>query len=315
MTLNHHRYDPRSPHSLASVCRQRTVDLVHSHLEKSNISALIATRATGCPTVIHEHGAVLGGGSRLAYRLLLRRLGHRAHAAVACSAATRAALVRTGGFAPARVLTISSFVDVRRFERSATARSASRKRLGVEDGTNVIGFIGRLHRAKGADRFLRALAHLDQHDRPCLGIVVGDGPERLRLERIVQRRGLEQVTVMLGATEAPEEIIPAFDVGVVPSRREGFGRVAVELMCAGVPVVASAVDALPELVRHEDTGLLVPDPTPAGLAAAIRRLLADPALRDRITGSARQLVRQHDGTTQTRRLIDLYDRVVQGDRP
>ncbi|HVV59894.1 MAG TPA: glycosyltransferase family 4 protein [Gaiellaceae bacterium] len=158
----------------------------------------------------------------------------------------------------------------------------ARARLGLPEGALVVGGIGRIDEQKGWDVLCDAMAAVRAARPEAVAIVLGDGPGLAEL----QERGGDAVR-FAGYRERASSFLPAFDVLAVPSRYEAFGRVAAEAMLGGVPVVASAVDGLPEVVG--DAGVLVPPEQPGALAEAILDLLADPAARAEVAarGQAR----------------------------
>ena len=153
----------------------------------------------------------------------------------------------------------------------------------------VVGGIGRLHEQKGWDVLCRAAATVRARYPDSHFVIIGEGPERDELEAIEQ---CAQVR-LAGAIEDAAGLVGAFDVFVVPSRWEGFGRVAVEAMLAGVPVIASDVGGLPEVV--DDAGILTPVDDAVALAAAIERLIENPALRAELGERGRERGRRRFG--------------------
>jgi glycosyltransferase involved in cell wall biosynthesis len=157
---------------------------------------------------------------------------------------------------------------------------AARERLGLDPNAFVVGGIGRLHHQKGWD-VLCAAAPVVRARRPDLEIVVvGDGPLS---EELRQAPGADSVR-FLGYMADASSLLGAFDLLVVPSRYEGFGLVALEGMSAGVPIVASRVNGLVEVIG--DSGRHVPAEAPAALADAILELAADQGLRTEFAGRA-----------------------------
>jgi glycosyltransferase involved in cell wall biosynthesis len=146
----------------------------------------------------------------------------------------------------------------------------ARAELGLEAGDVVVGGIGRLDPQKGWDVLCAAAPLIRARIPGARLVVIGDGPERERLAALGQDAGVS----FAGYRERAGRFAGAFDVAVVPSRYEGFGLVALEAMLAGVPVVASRIGGLPEVVG--DTALLVPPEDPAALAAAVVELLEQP---------------------------------------
>jgi len=157
---------------------------------------------------------------------------------------------------------------------------AARERLGLDPNAFVVGGIGRLHHQKGWD-VLCAAAPVVRARRPDVEIVVvGDGPLS---EELRQAPGAESVR-FLGYMADASSLLGAFDLLVMPSRYEGFGLVAIEGMFAGVPIVASRVNGLVEVIG--DSGRHVPAEAPAALADAILELAADQGLRTEFAGRA-----------------------------
>jgi glycosyltransferase involved in cell wall biosynthesis len=192
---------------------------------------------------------------------------------------------------PVAVDVVSMGVDTGRFQACADTRSL-RDQLGV-DGPLIL-FVGRLAEKKGVRYLLEAMpAVLQQHPKATL-VIVGDGPLRGELSSQVSRLGLSHSVRFVGSRR-PEDL-PAFysaaEVFVGPSivarggDTESFGLVFAEAMACGCPVVASDVGGISDLVRHEKTGLLVPQQDPPALAAAINHLLGDPDLARRLRHSA-----------------------------
>jgi len=171
------------------------------------------------------------------------------------------------------------------------------RELNVPPTARLIGFVGRLAHNKGGDVLLRALARLRLDGANVRGIVVGDGGEREALEGLASELGLKGFVHFVGAAsrEAIYAAIKGFDIAVMPSREEGFGLSAVEAMACGVPLVASGVDALAEVVRDGETGLLASPECPEALALAVRKLLDDPTLAARLREQALRHVWQHYG--------------------
>ncbi len=144
-------------------------------------------------------------------------------------------------------------------------------------------FVGRLVAAKGVDVAIDAVRLLEKQGIRVKLTVVGDGPERAKLER--QSKGLN--VRFLGYQSNPTEIMAEHDILIIPSRWEGFGLVAIEGMSVGIPVIASCVPGLTRVIQDGKTGLLFPPEDKKALAAAIKRLLIDKNLREQIGRNGR----------------------------
>jgi glycosyltransferase involved in cell wall biosynthesis len=138
---------------------------------------------------------------------------------------------------------------------------------------------------KGHADLIEALALLDEPPYLCL---VGQGPERERLAALVRARGLGHVVTLAGAVPDARALLAGFQFAVLPSHSEGLPNAVLEAMAAGLPVVATAVGGVPDIVADGETGLLVPPRDPAALAKAIERLAADPDLRAAMGAAGRR---------------------------
>jgi glycosyltransferase involved in cell wall biosynthesis len=162
----------------------------------------------------------------------------------------------------------------------------------------VVAFVGRLLPIKGVDLLLRAAVlhrEASPEGRAFSLVIVGDGPERAALEGLASTLGLNSTTRFLPGMPHGEvpALLAAIEVLVLPSRtlvraKEQFGRVLIEGMAAGACVVGSSSGGIPEVIG--DAGLVVPEEDPAALAEAIARLLASPALRERVRAAGRARV-------------------------
>jgi glycosyltransferase involved in cell wall biosynthesis len=234
----------------------RGVDLVHSHWLPSALPAL----ATRRPFVLQLWGTDVELARRI--RWVARRLVRRARLVVVASEALAAAASDLGA---RDVRVVPSGVDLP-------------GRVGDPDDPPHALYVGRLSEEKGVLELVEAADGLPL-------VVVGDGPLR------------ERVPGALGFV-APGELGPYYEraaVVVCPSRREGYGVVAREAMAYGRPVVASAVGGLPDAVEDGVTGLLAPPRDPAALRAALRRVLEDAALRERLGAAAGVRARERFG--------------------
>lgn len=150
----------------------------------------------------------------------------------------------------------------------------------------LIGAVGRVEPQKGFDILIRALREIEGATL----VLVGDGRDRVRLDELAHRVGVADRVLWTGWSEDPRNYLASFDVFALPSRFEGFPLVALEALLARAAVVATDVGSVAEAVRDGETGLLVPAEDPSALAHAIRRLLADDDLRQRLGQQGRRLV-------------------------
>lgn len=186
-----------------------------------------------------------------------------------------------------------------------------RKRLGIAPDQKVVLIVGRLSREKDHVTLLRALAGLPAISKPHL-LIVGEGPEWPRIQQEVVRLGLTDRVTFTGQVDTAEPYYGIADVAVLSSVSEGSPNALLEAMAASVPVVATAVGGIPEIVTHRDSALLVPVGEADALADALGELLgADPALGNRLTERSRALIRErYTPEMRARRLLEIYRSVA-----
>lgn len=282
---------------IARALRSERPALVHCHTGRANWLGGLAARWARVPALTTrrmDRRVGRGWRTRWLYHRLMRR-------AVAISPAVERRL-REAGVAQARVRLIWSAVDAERLRPSAP-RAVLRARFAVGDDTPCVLVAAHLVRRKGVDVLLEAFAKLAPASRARLWIA-GDGPERAALERSAAAVGIAERTRFLGHRSDLPDWLEACDLFVLPSRREGLGVAALEAMARGRPVVASAVGGLAEVVCAEETGLLVAPGDPAALAAALARLLDDPALAARLGAAGAQRVAEH---FPAERMVSAYE--------
>jgi len=180
--------------------------------------------------------------------------------------------------------------------------------------TVTVGAVARLSPEKGLDALLRAVAASAARERLRV-VLAGDGPERGRLERLAGELGLAGQVEFRGAVAHDDvpRVLHELDIFAMPSTAEGFGVAAVEAAACGVPVVASNVHGIPDVVVDGQTGVLVPPGDAKALAGAIERLAGDQSLRERMGAAGRAFVaREYDWQRNARQMESLYDAMVAG---
>jgi glycosyltransferase involved in cell wall biosynthesis len=189
--------------------------------------------------------------------------------------------------------------------------SCLRHSLGISGDASVLLSVGRLSKEKGHAEFLRAVALLrDAGERKLDVLLVGDGPERGALEALCAGLKLENIVHFLGHQADVRPFYGAADLFVLPSHSEGSPNVLLEAIDAGVPIVATAVGGIPEIVENEVSAVLVNRQDEAALAMAIRRVLGDEALREKLRSGARLVLAQHTPEQYFRHIAQVFETVL-----
>lgn len=290
--------------------------IVHTHMAKAGALGRIAARLARVPVILHTyHGHVFTGYfSPVQTRLFLaieRALARFTTRLVVLSAGQRETLLSYGIGRPAQYVTIPLGLDLTPLVECSRFRGALRQELDLDASTPLVGIVARLAPIKDHALFLEALAQLVHMQPEVRAIVVGDGPLRGGLEGLAQQRGLADRVWFLGWRRDLTRIYADLDVAILTSRNEGTPVALIEAMAAGVPVVATAVGGVPDLVRDGVTGILAAAGDARAIAEAAARLLADRE-RGRTLGTAGQqaVFPQHDVAHLLERMAELYHDVA-----
>ncbi len=273
---------------LARTLRRLRPAIVHSR-NWPTIEAIPAARSAGVPLVIHaEHGreATDPEGENQRRNRVRRWLSPLVDRFVTVSLDLRRWLVERVGLPETKLVTILNGVDTHRF--TDEAREAGRRALGVSEGEQVVGTVGRLDPVKDHAGLLTAFARVKAEQPGASLIVIGDGPCRKELEDLAAALRLTPGVHFLGERTDVPLLLKGMDLFVLPSIAEGISNTILEAMASGLPVVATCVGGNPEVVEDGVTGALVPPRDPATLARAIVGYLQDPYLRAVQGKAARQ---------------------------
>ncbi|MGH7857711.1 MAG: glycosyltransferase, partial [Candidatus Binatia bacterium] len=299
---------------LYELIRREKPSIVETHTGKAGLLGRVAARLAGVPVVVHTfHGHVLhsyyGPLRTLAARRMEAVLARWTDRLLVVSDRVGSELAGYGIGSHEQIRVIPLALDLEELTQAAALRGELRGELGIEPESFLIGIVGRLFPIKNHELFLEAAARVARAEPSARFIVVGDGPRRRELEQEAARLGIAGKTFFTGWRRDLPRIYGDLDVLVVSSKNEGTPVSAIEAMSAGVPVVATSVGGLPDLVAHGETGLLTRAGDPEELAGAILRLRRDPAMAERIRAVARSRVLDRFALS---RLVQEMDELYRG---
>ena len=311
MINKYKNYDPRKFFDILKLCRNNNIDIIHAHLEKPILGSLLATFFCNVKVIIHEHGPVFRKGYHyIVYRTFLRLLRNRASAFIAVSNSAAKQLTTRVGVSPEQICVINNAVDREKFTANRQKRIDIRKQLSIKDNDIVIGFLGRLSSVKGVDTVINAMPVLLKQNPDYLFIVLGHGPELNSLKTLARRLEIADRVKFLGFREDASEVMNLFDIGVVPSRQEPFGIVALEFMSMQIPLVSTGVDGLGELVSDRETAMVTEVDNAEQIAACIDLLTKDKQLSDRITSTAYEFSNKFGITQYIQAVEKVYENLM-----
>jgi glycosyltransferase involved in cell wall biosynthesis len=301
---------------LRGLFTRRPFDIVHTHTAKAGMLGRLAAHRAGVPRLVHTyHGFPFHEFQALprrqAYVRIERGLGRITDLALCVGTGVAVEAVRRRLISPERIRTIGVVADGPAPPRDGpdraahgglpgSARARARAALGLPAGATVVGAVGRLTYQKAPGDFVAALRELGRPD--VTGVWVGDG--ELAGPVAAQARETPAVRLVLaGQRGNVPELLPAFDVFLLSSRYEGLPTAVVEAMICGIPVVATAVNAVGDVVVPGETGLLVPPGHPALMADAVRFFLDSPEAAARMAAAAQARLGKRFGEPALRQAL------------
>jgi glycosyltransferase involved in cell wall biosynthesis len=307
--------DVRAIAELRRVIRRVRPQIVHTHSSKAGIVGRLAASRERVPIVVHSiHGFGFGPHQPAPVRAVFlaaeRLAARRTTAFIAVSRRNLEQGVRLGLFPAERARVIRSGIDLAAF-RDHRGGDGVRRELGIPAAAPVVLQVACLKPQKAPELFVELAAALAPRFPAAHFVLVGDGGLRGEVERRRSAAGLERRLHLPGWRTDVPALLDAAAVVTLTSRFEGLPRVLVEALAAGVPVVATAVDGVPEVVRDGENGFLAAPADVGAIAAKVAAILGDPALRARLAASAPEGLEEFERDTMVRRQEALYLELVE----
>ena len=314
-----HRFSPRPFARFRRLIRERRIDVVHLTDFAACTWGRLAARLSGTPAlvqIISHHSEYQPRGYPWYVERAYRTLAPLTERVIANSASTRAFGAERMGFDADRIEVLPCALPRHSFAPPDAARVAAlRERYGIADDEPVIGAVTRFHAAKGMRYLVQAFALLLAQRPDARLLLVGQGPEEAALRALAAELDVTGRITFAGFQRDVPAHLGLCRVTAVPSLEEGFGVTALESLALGVPVVASRIGGLPDVVDHGRTGLLVPAADPPALARALHDLLADDARRRRMGGLGRRSADRFSLDSHVARLTTIYREMAARRRP
>jgi glycosyltransferase involved in cell wall biosynthesis len=298
-----HRSYLKERREIARLFRSIRPDVVHTHGYRIDLLDRQVAARLGIPTVTTVHGASKTDGLKgKFFEWLQRRNYRRFDAVVAVSTPLRDATIADGVPAHRLHLVQNAWAGL----REPLSREAARQQLALDEGSCVVGWVGRFIPVKGGDVFLDALSRIPE-PRPT-GVMIGYGREADRLRQQAEELGLARTVRFYPEIRDAARYYPAFDVFALSSRSEGLPIVILEAMAAGVPIVATRVGGVTDALGDQHAWLVPPE-DPQALALAISDALRDRRSAEKRAHDAARRLEEHYALD---RFLDGYEQVYRG---
>lgn len=301
----------RSYRKIKSVLKSQSVDLLHTHGYLADILGLFAAKSLSIPIVSTCHGFVLKSIKlRMYFKLDLLALKYF-NSVIAVSSDIKRFLV-ANEIKTSLVEIMINAVDVTKdhdMKQPGSVHLDDTYRFKKDN--LILGYIGRLSEEKGAKYLIEAIAALKGRYIPAKLLVIGEGPELDKLQQVAKESGVENDILFLGFQDDTLSFLKIMDIFVLPSLTEGTPLALLEAMSAKVPVVATRVGGVPDIIDDGITGVLVNPYSRVELAEAIFKLHSDDALKNLITTNASELIgKQYNMSSWIEKMQNYYSSIL-----
>ena len=288
---------------------------MHTHNSKAGFIGRLVARINRVPIVIHTvHGFAFHDEEswlrRHLFAFLERTEARWCDQMIACSQ-PMIEWAQEHEIAPReKFVKIYSGIEIEEF-RNQPSDPQLKRRFGIEPGETVIGIVSKLWKGKGHAVLIESVNCLLARGYSIKLLIVGEGSLERELKDKVKQLGIEQAVVFTGFWGNVPEVTAILDISVLPSFYEGMGRVVLEAMAAGKPVVASSVGGLTELVKDQVTGYLVPAGDVGALMERLETLIRDPDLRQKMGAEgSRQMRHEYSADAMVKMIHEVYLRYL-----
>ncbi len=295
---------------LYGLLRREKFDIVHTHTAKAGALGRLAAKISGVPKIVHTpHGHNFYGyfGPFLSRLIVIaeRFLAKFTDKIIALTELERKDLIKFNVAGGDKVALIYQGLE---FDAPKGDKDSIKRKFNIDPGEHVVGMVGRLEPVKGPEYFLQAAQEVLLEFKNTKFLLVGEGSLRTKLEKQARDSGLVDKFIFTGWREDVPDILSIMDVMVLPSLNEAVGIVLVQAQSMGVPVVATNVGGIPEVVKGGETGILVPPADAHSLATAISSLLKDAPKRASMGEAARTGVSgKFKAEEMAKKVSELYD--------
>ena len=304
--------DFKSIKAIRHYIKQIKPDIVYAHSSKAGALARIADLGINNKVIYNPHGWAFNMQQSVKkkemYKWVERISAHFCNKIVCISDAEKESALREKICKPDKLQVIYNGVDL---EKIKNTKPKTRKELGIPEDAFVVGQVGRLSEQKAPDTFVKAAKLIKEKIPNAYFILVGDGELRGQIEKMIHEAGLDNNFLITGWVDNPAAYMKIMNVGTLLSRWEGFGLVLPEYMACGVPIVATNVDAIPNIVQDGKNGILVRKNNFEAVSKAVNELFDESSLRKQLINNAEQIVNEkYNAIRLTHESIQMYLRLL-----
>ena len=288
----YHKFSPAIMIKLYQLMKKRNIHIVRTHKYRAGLYGRIAAFFARIPVVITSIHGNYRKDLRLERKIANRTLSRVTDRIVAVSESIKEDIIKYDKIEPSRVIVIHNGVDISKFNPEGKFHDI-RKEFVIAGSDVVMGFVGRLVPAKGLEYLIDAFSLLEKEMKNIKLLIVGQGSLLDGLRNRAQKYGINGSVIFTGKRHDIPDIVSGIDIFVMPSLAEGLPNSLLEAMAMCKPIIATSVGGIPEIIKNEINGLLVPPKNAESLVTAIKTLLTNRHLAAKIGQKARNYVEKN----------------------
>lgn len=299
--------DIKVERTLRRIIKQVKPDIVYAHSSKAGAFARIADLGLNNKVIYNPHGWAFNmqqsAKKKEMYKWVEKISAHFCDKIVCISDAERESALREKICKPSKLRVIYNGIDLEEIEKTAPM---SKAQIGVPEDAFVVGMVGRLSKQKAPDNFVKAAKLIKEKIPNAFFLMVGDGELRDQVESLINQYALGSSFLITGWVDNPTAYMKIMDVGMLLSRWEGFGLVLPEYMACGIPIVATNVDAIPNIIKDGENGLLVKPDNFYAVRDTVYKIYVYKNLKRSIINNNKKDVKKFDALRVVRESLKLY---------
>ena len=302
------QYDPAMVREIVTLVKKNKFDILHTHEPKSDICGFLAAKICRIPVMATMHGWIANGLKQKFFTKIDKMVARYFDRVIVVNNAMRDILIKEG-VSPDIITVLHNCIVTEDYYRDGITGYISQS-IGKELPPPVIGTLGRLSPEKGHVDFVEAAAIVLAQGFDARFVIVGDGPEKTRIEQMISEKGLEKYVMLAGYLRDPRRVLQDFDLLVLPSYTEGLPNVILEALMMEVPVLSTDVGGVPDIIRDGVYGILIPPGDPLTMARAIMDFLDHPGKHNKMARNGKRTVEDcFDFKVRTQKLQKIYSGV------
>lgn len=291
--------------------KKHNPDLIYVHSSKAGALGRIANMLFRKPIIYNPHGwsfnMQISSKKKHFYVYIERLLAKFCDVIISISQKEKESALENDICDDNKIKVIFNGIDIDRYDKEFSGEENFRNELNIPEDSIVIGMVGRLSKQKGPDIFIKSAAIIKKKIPNSFFVLVGDGELREEIEELIEKYELKDYVKITGWVNNSYKYIKTFDVAVLLSRWEGFGLAIAEYMLCEKPIVASNVDAIPNLIKNNENGILVSSDNVNEAAEALLKIINDNQLANYMVANARERVRRE---FDVKRVVKEHEKII-----